>query len=427
MRTPSLRTAAVLLCAALAGLRGQAQELPADERQIVRHVGAHLEDAIALLERVVNIDSRTENLAGVEQVALVFKQELEALGLTSTWIRMPPEMNRAGHLLAETRGTRGKRLLLLGHVDTVLSGEKFRREGDRAYGSGTSDMKAGVVLMLQALKAVHAAGALQDARIVVLLTGDEESVGRPLEISRGAMIAAAERSDAALSFEATVRNTATIGRRGSSFWSLEVTGRTGHSSLIFREPIGSGAIFEAARILERFYDELHAERYLTFNPSVIVGGSQAELDGASGTATGKTNVVPARVVVAGDLRFISEEQKQSARDRMRRIAAESLPGSSAAITFGDGYPAMTPSPASEALLAQLNRVSLDLGFGPVAALDPAERGAGDISFVSHLVPGLDGIGSAEGGNEHAPGEWTDLAPLSMLIQRAAVLIYRLTR
>jgi glutamate carboxypeptidase len=315
---------------------------------------------------------------------------------------------------------------LLGHIDTVLRGEKFRRDGSRAFGTGSADMKAGDVVLLLALKALHANGALKDARITVMLTGDEESAGHPIEVSRRDMLAAAKDSDLALSFEATVGNTATVGRRGSSSWTLEVQGRTGHSAGIFGEGMGSGAIFEAARIVNQFYETLHNEKYLTFNPSVIVGGTEATLDGPTGTANGKSNVVPAKTIVRGDLRFISEEQKEATRARMREIVGRSLPRTSAKITFEDGYPAMTPAPGNYALLKEMDQVSQDLGFGKIEALDPGARGAGDVAFVSHLIPGLDGIG-ASGGGAHAPGEFVDLATLPQVTKKAALLIYRLTR
>jgi glutamate carboxypeptidase len=240
------------------------------------------------------------------------------------------------------------------------------------------------------------------------------------------MVAAAKGSDLALSFESTVANTATVGRRGASSWTLEVTGKTGHSAGIFHEDSGNGAIFEAARILNQFYEALHREKYLTFNPSVIVGGTEANLNEVTGTATGKTNVIPAKVIVRGDLRFISEQQKQAARARMQEIVAQNLAGATAKIAFEDGYPAMTPAEGNYALLKQLDQVSQDLGFGRVEALDPGDRGAGDIAFVSNIVPGLDGIGG-KGGGAHAPGEFVDLQSLPMLTKRAAVLIYRLTR
>jgi glutamate carboxypeptidase len=422
---PGLVSTLLLLCFFQSA---NAQALSPEEQKIVAYVDAHAAEAISLLEKVVNIESATQNLAGVKRVGEVFKSEFETLGLTARWIDMPPEMNRAGHLLAETRGTsgRGKRVLLLGHIDTVLQGERFRREGDKAYGNGSSDMKGGDVVILYALKALADVGALKDTSVIVMLTGDEEAAGRPVEISRGDMIAAAKRSDLALSFEGAHGVDATVGRRGSSSWTVEVTGATGHSSQIFKERMGSGAILEAARILNQFYEQFHTDKNFTFNPSLIVGGTEATLGGTGGTATGKTNVVPQKVVIRGDLRFSNEEMKEVARAKMRAIVTANLPRTSAKISFEDGIPAMPATEGNYSLLNQLSQVSQDLGFGKVGTVDPADRGAGDIAYVSHLISGLDGLG-ADGQGAHAPGESVELASMPMLTKRAAIMIYRLTR
>jgi glutamate carboxypeptidase len=405
-----------------------AQKLTSEEKRIVNYVDAHKDEAIALLERVVNIESATQNTTGVKQVGQVFKKEFESIGLTARWIDMPPEMSRGGHLLAENASPnpRGKGILLLGHIDTVLQGEHWRREGNKAYGNGTSDMKGGDVVLLYALKALADAGALKDMRVIVMLTGDEEAAGRPVEISRGDMIAAAKRSDLALSFEGARGNDATVGRRGSSSWTLEVAGNTGHSSQIFKDRMGAGAILEASRILNKFYEDFHASKAVTFNPSLIVGGTEAAATGSIGTATGKTNVVPAKVIVRGDLRFANEAEKEAARAKMRTIVAANLPGTSAKITFEDGIPAMAPTDGNYAILNQLSQVSQDLGLGKVGTVDPADRGAGDIAYVSNLIPGLDGLG-ADGAGAHAPGESVDLASMTALTKKAAILIYRLSR
>jgi glutamate carboxypeptidase len=405
----------------------QAQKLDPVEQKIVDYIEKHNSDAIAVLEKAVNIDSPTEDITGVKNVGIVFAKEFEALGMAVKWIDMPPEMKRAGHLVAETNGTKGKRILVIGHLDTVLRGEMFRRNGDKVYGTGIGDMKGGIVVLLQALRSMHAAGALKDSRIIVMLTGDEEDSGEPVEISRRDMIAAAKRSDVVLSFEGTVRNTATVGRRGASSWTVEVEAKTGHSGQIFRESMGNGAIFEASRILNEFREALGNEKYLTFNPSLFVGGTTVEAKDAAGSATGKTNVVPAKVIVNGDLRFISEMQKEAARAKMREIVSKNLPGTSAKISFQDGIPAMTPVAGNYSLLDQLDRVSQDLGFGKVDALDPGDRGAGDVAYVSHLLPSLDGIGIGGGENSHAKGESAMIDTMPMLTKRAAILIYRLTR
>ncbi|HVQ55191.1 MAG TPA: M20/M25/M40 family metallo-hydrolase [Pyrinomonadaceae bacterium] len=403
------------------------QKLSNEEQKIIDYIDKHGVEAVSLLERSVNIESPTEDLAGVKNVGMLLAKELEAIGMTVKWIPMPANVKRAGHLVAETRGTKGKRLLLLGHLDTVLKGEKFRRDGDTAYGTGIGDMKGGNVILIHALKALDAAGALKDTKVIVVLTGDEEDSCEPVDVCRGDMISAAKRSDLALSFEGTVRNTATVGRRGASSWKLEVDARTGHSSGIFKEVTGNGAIFEAARILNEFRTQLGGEKYLTFNPSLIVGGTTAESTYPAGSATGKTNVIPAKVVVNGDLRFISEEQKERARAKMREIVAKNLEGARAKITFEDGIPAMTPVQGNFDLLKQLDQASRDLGFGTVEALDPGDRGAGDIAYISGIIPGLDGMGIGGGQNSHAKGESASLDTMPMLTKRAAVLIYRLTR
>jgi glutamate carboxypeptidase len=419
------RLALAIMFAASSATLTSAQKISPEEQKLVDYIDAHASEATALLERTVNIESPTENLAGVKQVGAIFKAGFESLGFTTRWIDMPLEMKRAGHLLAEKKGTKGKRILLLGHIDTVLKGEKFRREGNKAFGTGSSDMKAGDVVLYFALKALRDTGALKDSSIIVMLTGDEEDSGDPVEVSRRDMIAVAKRSDLALSFENGGSNIATVARRGSSDWTLEVTAKTGHSSGIFKG-MGSGAIFEAARILNQFYETLRGEEYLTFNPSVISGGTEVEVKDQSLTTRGKTNVVPARVIVRGDLRFIREEQKEAARAKMRDIVARSLPGATAKITFADGIPAMSPNEGNYKLLKQLDAVSQDLGFEKIEPLDPGARGAGDVAYVTHLIPGLDGLG-ATGGGAHARGEYADLDTLPRQIKRAAVLIYRLTR
>jgi hypothetical protein len=198
--------------------------------------------------------------------------------------------------------------------------------------------KGGNMIIIYALKALKEAGLLKDRQVIVIMHGDEESSGKPLSISRKDIIEAAQRSDIALCFETgTGMDYATIARRGSSSWSLTVKGKQAHSGGIFNKNTGAGSIYEASRIIHRFYDELQ-EQYLTFSPGIILGGTQVTMDstGTEGTVSGKTNIVPNTTIVKGDLRFISEEQKNKAREKMRTIVKESLPQTEAEITFTDG-------------------------------------------------------------------------------------------
>ena len=426
-----LRLTLISICC-LATLRMPAQKLNSTEKKIVKAVEANHPEAINFLEKVVNINSGTMNHQGVKETGMVFMDEFLSLGLTAKWVTMPEEVDRAGHLVAEQQGARGKRMLLIGHLDTVFDKDspfqKFIRQDSIAMGPGTNDMKGGNVIILYALKALSDAGALKGSQIIVVLHGDEESAGKPIEVSRKDIIAAAQRSDVALGFETSSGfNYATVARRGSSGWRLEVTGKQAHSSGIFNEKVGAGAIFEASRILNGFYDQLSAEEYLTFNPGVILGGTRVMYEDATnqGTAYGKSNIVPQKVVVKGGLRFISEEQKEKARERMREIVAGHLPHTAAKITFTDSYPAMPPTDGNMALLQVLNQVSLDLQQGPVKAYDPGKRGAADISFVAQYVDGLDGLGSM-GRGAHSPNEYVDLTTFEDLTKRAALLIYRLS-
>ncbi len=421
----SFRVLLALACVLLLPRQAIASLTPVEEK-IAAAVDAESAGFARDLEEAVQIDSTTENLAGVRKVGDLFGAQLTGIGFDSHFAELPATTGRAGHLIAEHRGTHGRRVLLIGHLDTVLPGGNFRRDGDRAVGSGTSDIKGGDLVIIYALRALQAAGALDGAQIIVVMSGDEEAVGSPQEITRRDLLDAAKRSDLALAFETAVGNTATIARRGSISWEIETQGATGHSSAIFSAPIGSGAVYESARILQGFYTDLRKLDGLTLNPALIVGGTDTTLDRTSGTVTGKTNIIAQRVQIHGDLRTLSSAQLAEAEEKMRAIVANHLPRTSAEIKFNEGYPAMPESPANYALLAQLDTVSRDLGYAAVTAYDPKARGAGDIAFVSPPLPGLDGLG-IRGGGAHAPNEWADLKSAPELIKRTAILIYRLTR
>lgn len=408
------------------------QKLSRTEKKIIKSIEANNPDAIGFLEKVVNINSGTLNLEGVKKVGAEFNSAFGDIGFETNWIPMPAEMNRAGHLFAETKGSKGKKLLLIGHLDTVFEEDSpfqtFTMVNDStAHAPGGNDMKGGNVIILYALKALQENNLLGDAQIIVALTGDEESAGDPLEISRKDLIDAAKKSDIALGFEtSTGFNYATVARRGSSGWKVEVEGKRAHSSGIFSENTGAGAIFEMSRILHGFYTDVKGEELLTFNPGTLLGGTFVTFDDmtSKGTVFGKTNVVAQRAEVRGGLRFISEEQKERTREKMRAIVAKNLPKTSATISFSDMYPAMAPTEGNHALLQKLNQVSLDLNQGEVVAYDPGRRGAADTSFVAEYVDCLDGLGTM-GTGAHTPQETVNLNTIEALTKRTAILIYRL--
>lgn len=429
-----LRAVPLLTLGLAAPAAGQQPAISAPERAIVAAADSRSDEAVALLERIVNINSGTMNLAGVRAVGMVLRTELDGLGFVTRW-EDGAAYQRAGHLIAERRGT-GPHLLLIGHLDTVFEPDspfqRFERlDSARARGPGIIDMKGGNVIIVQALKALRDAGQLDGMNITVVLHGDEEHSGEPLSLARRTLIEAARIADIAIGFEDGDGDprTAVIARRGTSSWLVRSTANSGHSSQVFRPDIGAGAIYEAARIVNGFRERLAGEQYLTFNPGAFVGGTATTLDPetARGTAFGKTNVIAAEAIVSGDLRTLSPEQLARAKATMTGIVGQPLPGTRSDITFDDGYPPMAPTEGNRQLLARFDQVSRDLGFGPVTPVDPGAAGAADVSFTAGLVDmAIDGLGLS-GVDGHSAQETADLTTLPMLTKRAAVLFYRLTR
>jgi len=422
------------LLAALAVAPASAELAPAEQR-IATSVEGGQEDAFALLGRLVEANSGTHNPAGVRQVADMLRPEFEALGFDVEWIDQSAA-GRAGHLFARHDGAAGTtRMLLIAHLDTVFepasSFQNYAREGMRATGPGVGDDKGGIVIILMALRAMQAAGTLENANIVVAMTGDEEDVGDPIETARADLSASAEWADVALDFEGLSvengRDMGVIARRSSNGWTLRTSGREGHSSGIFSEGAGDGAIYELARILAAFRTQL-PEEDLTYNVGLVAGGSTAELseDGLSATATGKGNIIPPVAVARGDLRTLSQEQTDRVVGKMRAIVDQNLPGTDAEIAFEFRYPPMAPTEGNRALLGRLNAVNADLGLPDMPILPPALRGAGDINFIADKVDGIAGLGPDSSGS-HAPGESVDLASFERQAKRAAILMSRLAQ
>ncbi|GAB4047908.1 M20/M25/M40 family metallo-hydrolase [Spirosoma litoris] len=421
----------ILFLLLIAGYSVSAQSLSNVEKAVIARVIGQMPETDLFLQKVVNINSGTLNKEGVRKVGKLMSDEFDKLGFKTEWVNLPDSLNRAGHLVATRQGKKGKKLFLIGHLDTVfeksLPMEPFTLINDStASGQGVADMKGGDVLVIAALKALHAQKLLDDTSITIYFTGDEESSGGPE--SRRDFIERAKKCDIALAFEtAQGLNSVTTGRRGSSGWTLNVKARTGHSSRIFSD-LGYGAIYEAVRILNEFRRTLGQEQYLTFNPGLIVGGSEVHYDEKTAKAEtiGKTNIVAGTALVKGDLRFLTEKQKENARAKMREIVEKSLPLTKATISFTDGIPGMEPSAANDELRKQLDKLSKDMGLGPVSAFDPGARGAGDVSFVAEFMPCLDGLG-ASGKGAHSIEETMNTKEFPLLVQRAALYIYRLTR
>jgi len=404
------------------------------EQVMVRTVDAEQARTTAMLQRWVDQNSGTMNKAGVEAVRDMIAPELKQLGFTIQWIDMSA-VGRAGHLVARHVGSRhGKRLLLIGHLDTVFEPDspfqRWVRDGDSAHGPGSGDDKGGDAVIVAALRAMQAAGTLKNANITVFLTGDEEDAGRPLAISRRDLVAEGKKADVALDFEdLAVENGNDMGstaRRSAGSWTLTVTGRAEHSAGVGAGDYG--AIYELARIIDQFRRELPEDK-LTYNVGLIGGGQTATLDTDKIRleATGKTNIIAATAVARGDLRAIDQGQIDRTEAKMRAIVTQPLAGAHAEISFDpDIYPPMPPTEGNRAILAELNGVNRDMGLPDMGELDAAKRGAGDISFVAAEVSGLAGLGPSSSGS-HTASETVDIPSIFKQAKRAAILMSRIAR
>jgi len=412
-------------------------KLSAEEEKISAFVVEHLPQTLKSLEQAVNINSGSLNLVGVKQVGNLMMTQYNALGFKTQWLD-GSAFNRAGHLVAtwQSKNKNAKKILMIGHLDTVFSKnddfQKFSRlNSNEIAGPGIVDMKGGNAIIFAALSALKKLKLLDELSIQVVLTGDEESSGRPLSLSKKVIVDGGVWADVALGFENgdSDINTAMIARRGYSGWTLDVTANAAHSSQIFRKDVGFGAIYETARILETFRLKLANQPNLTFNPGLILGGTSVQHDVAQskGQAFGKANVIAQTVKVSGDIRALSQQQLLDAQKVMLSIAQENLAQTHAKLTFESGYPPMSPTSGNKALLAMYNQVSQDLGYNKVVAANPRKAGAADISFAAdHVEMAMDGLGLM-GRGAHTKGEVADLTSLQKNIEKAAILLLRLSQ
>ena len=409
-----------------------AKSVDKQELKIIESINQDHQWANRLLQETVNVNSGTMNFDGVRKVGDILGKELNAIGFKTEWLE-GASFNRAGHLLA-SYGNSGPKIMLIGHLDTVFAkGDSFQNfttiDDSRVSGPGITDMKGGNVMIIWVMRALKDSGLLDNYRFRIIMTGDEELSGKPLSKSKKAIVDLAKWADIALGFEDGDGDikTAVTARRGAINWNLAITGKAAHSSQIFREDIGYGAIYETSRILEAFREQLSKEENLTFNPGLLVAGTKVvhQPKDNSADAFGKNNVIAQTAKVTGDIRAQSPAQLTRVKAQMEKIVANGLPHTSAKIEFNKGYPPMAATSGNKQLLSLYSEVSQALGYGPVEAVNPLRAGAADISFAAgHVKMALDGLGlMGEGG--HTKDEVADMTSFSKNAHKSALLIYRL--
>jgi glutamate carboxypeptidase len=357
------------------------------------------------IERLVAIESPTPDKAAVDacgaQVARVMREMGGAVDVIP--------QSAAGDHVRGVFGTGARGVLLLGHFDTVWDKGTLVRmpiveRGGRLFGPGVFDMKGGLSIALQAIRALRHAGWPEGLRVTCLWTSDEETGS---ETSRALIEEQALASDAVLVFEPALTGGALkTARKGVGHFDINVRGVSAHSGI---DPgAGASAVHALARIIATLEPLNDPATGVSVNVGVIRGGTRSNVVAESANAE-----VDVRVVKAEDAPRL---------DRALRAIGSGDPRISVTVDGSIDRPPFERTPAVAALFATAKDVARDLD---VSLDEGATGGASDGNFTGALgVPTLDGLG-AVGGGAHAIDEHIELAPLPFRAALAAGLLRKL--
>jgi len=373
------------------------------QAKIVAYLQDHLSEYLADLRTLTAFEAGTLHKPGVDAVQSWMAERLEAMGFTVERLAQPV---LGDNLLARRQGTGGKRILLLGHADTVFpvgtaAARPMRIDGNMIHGPGVCDMKGGLLAGLYAIRALDAVGWRDYGAVHFLVVSDEEIHDRgSLPLIRQT----ARMSDVAFTLEAARANGDIVTARKTAVWcTVRVQGKAAHAGV---EPEkGRSAILALLRHLLEI-DKLNGLRPgVTVNIGRIEGGVQP-------------NVVAEAAHAELDLRAWRNADIPVLLDAIRaQLAQPVLEGATATleVKLDGAMPAMERTPAVAALEATTQRIAAALGFAVKGA---STGGASDASFVAaEGVPVLDGLGPI-GGLDHSPDEYIEL---DSIVPRTALL------
>lgn len=360
----------------------------------------HQPEMLQLLQRMVEIESPSDNKAAVDKMGEFLAQEFQRQGAK---IKVHSAKDNGNHLQVEFGGTNVKKpIMLLGHFDTVWSmgtlvSMPFRVENGRAFGPGTLDMKAGIVMMIFALPALREARAKH--RPVTIFLDTDEEVGS--ESSRPITEALARECEAVLVLEPAQgpQGFLKTSRKGVGDFTIRVHGRASHSGVDFEK--GQSAIIELSRQILEINKFVDLSRGITVNPGVIQGGT-------------RSNVIAAEAWAEVDIRISRLADKAELEEKFANLRPFN-PECKLEVTGGLNRPPMERMPGTVRLLEIAQGLARDLGM----ELGESSTGGGsDGNFTSALgIPTLDGLG-AVGEGAHAVNE---SIVLDELPRRTAIL------
>ena len=363
--------------------------------EILSHLSAREDDILDLCGELVSIESPSPDARATRRVLERLTPELDGLGYES---RLSEPGNSGGYLYARptARPRHAPTQLLLGHVDTVwpigtLSARPWNVDDGVARGPGVFDMKAGVVQILFALRALQDLGLDPPATPLVLINSDEEIGSREStraidRLSR--VVARAFVCEPGLGSSGAMKTA----RKGLAKYTVTVHGRAAHAGL---DPeAGASAILELSSVIQRLFDLTDRERDITVNVGTIEGGIQA-------------NVIAPRSQAVVDVRVLTAEDAERVDTAIRTLEPET-PGTSITVSGGFGRPPMVRSERNAALFERARRIGTSLGMD---LREVTAGGGSDGNTTSQHTATLDGLGII-GDGAHAPSERIDLSSLA---------------
>jgi glutamate carboxypeptidase len=380
------------LCAALTLLSWPAIAAEAN-RAILDSAAHHQADAVKLWERLVNIDSGTGDVEGLQKVGAIATEELRKLGAQIEIL--PAAKPAAGdNIVASFAGTGKGRVLLMAHMDTVfargtVAARPFRIEGGRAYGPGVSDDKAGIVMALTMLKILDDLKFKNFARLTLLLNTNEEtgSLGTRLLIEK-----LAREHDVTLNLESgRVGDGVVIWRKGSGTIKVEVKGRSSHAG--GAPELGRNAAMELAHQILQLSKLQNPEKGTTVNFTVLKAGD-------------RKNVIPDHAIAEGDIRALLTEEFDRVERELATVSQNKLISDTQVTTsLTRTFPIMPQNAQTDALAAMAQRIYGEIGRKLNFV---GSGGAADSSFAAGVFkPALDGL-SLIGGNAHTDREYAEI-------------------
>jgi glutamate carboxypeptidase len=367
------------------------------------------EAMVRLLEEVVNIDSGSYDKAGVDRVGERFAAFFAEHGIP---VERRANTDFGDAFLASVAGSGGSNrpILLLGHRDTVFpKGETerrpFRIEGDRAYGPGVADMKAGLVMNAFVAAAFHHHGGAP-APLTVLITSDEE-IGSPA--CRSIIENTARDARAVFNAEpGRPSGNVVTGRKGGVFMECTVAGKAAHSGGNFSG--GISAINEVAHKIVALKDVTDLEAGITLNVGLVSGGQSV-------------NTVAPSAKIGIDLRYVEPAQREAAMAKIEAIVSQAtVPGTTADLVIKGEFLPLVQDASSKTLFEGYQAAMATLGRSVEGEFS---GGCADSGFTSAVgCPTVCSTGPV-GGLAHSPDEYLELASILLRAQGLAIAIANL--